>query len=205
MWRVTISSNVLIVAAALTVTSVRAGAQGNQKSPMSTAQKIENARSAGPAEIARNATVRDWPAQEGGEFPILQEGSNGWTCLPDDPSSKGNDPMCVDHVWQQALLASFQGRQPQIDRVGYAYMLSSDADVSNVSLDDTAATADNQWHHVGPHVMIIYPDSSMLAGLPTTPSSGPYVMFAGTPLAHVMWPTASGMMHMGTEKPSHHP
>jgi hypothetical protein len=52
-----------------------------------------------------------------------------------------------------------------------------------------APTANNQWHHVGSHVMIAYPDAKMLEGIPTTPSkNGAYVMWAGTPYAHVMFP-----------------
>ena len=52
-----------------------------------------------------------------------------------------------------------------------------------------APTPTNEWHHLGPHVMVVYPDKAMLAGLPTKPSTnGPYVMWADTPYAHVMWP-----------------
>jgi hypothetical protein len=37
--------------------------------------------------------------------------------------------------------------------------------------------------------MVVYPDKTALAELPVMPSSnGPYVMWAGTPYAHVMWP-----------------
>jgi hypothetical protein len=59
---------------------------------------------------------------------------------------------------------------------------------------------DNHWSQHGPHVMIIVPDVKALAGIPTDPKNGgPYVMWAGTPYAHIMAPTktqaTSGMKH----------
>jgi hypothetical protein len=41
----------------------------------------------------------------------------------------------------------------------------------------------------GPSLMIFVPDPAQLAGLPTTPQTeGPYVMWPGTPYAHLMVP-----------------
>ena len=165
----------------------------NNAPATSRSTKIANALGAAPAEIARSAAVKDWPAGEGGEFTVLREGTNRWTCLPDDPTTRGNDPMCLDAVWMDALTAYFAGRAPQVTRVGYAYMLNSDAEGSNTDPMASAPTTENQWHHQGPHVMVLYPDPTLLEGLPTTPTEyGPYVMFAGTPIAHVMFPTRSG-------------
>jgi hypothetical protein len=67
-----------------------------KKAPMTTAQKIANAMSAGPSAISAKATILDWPAKEGDQPPVLRAGTNGWTCLPDFPETKGNDPMCLD-------------------------------------------------------------------------------------------------------------
>jgi len=45
------------------------------------------------------------------------------------------------------------------------------------------------WVQEGPHLMIIVPNSGALVGLPDDPGSGgPYVMWKGTPYAHVMVP-----------------
>lgn len=45
--------------------------------------------------------------------------------------------------------------------------------------------------------MLIVPDPALLDGLPTDPQSGgPYVMWAGTPLEHVMIPIYSGSVEM---------
>ena len=52
---------------------------------------IKNAESAAPAAVAKNAAVMNW------DMKTLREGTNGFTCLPDDTSTTTiNDPMCVD-------------------------------------------------------------------------------------------------------------
>jgi hypothetical protein len=61
--------------------------------------------------------------------------------------------------------------------------------VSNVDPFAAGPTADNQWVVEGPHVMILLPDAKMLDSLTTDPNTGgPYVMWKGTPYAHVMMP-----------------
>ncbi|MFQ5550707.1 MAG: hypothetical protein ACE5FJ_05670 [Gemmatimonadales bacterium] len=60
---------------------------------------IESARSAAPQSISHDATIMAW----GGE--ILHEGSNGWTCLPDNSATPGNDPWCLTEAWLDFLNA----------------------------------------------------------------------------------------------------
>jgi hypothetical protein len=67
--------------------------------------KIQNAMDAAPRAISKNATVVDWPAAEGGEMPVLRQGTNDWTCLPDDPTTPSTDPTCMDKMakeWAKA-------------------------------------------------------------------------------------------------------
>lgn len=158
--------------------------------PGSDEEKIANAMSAAPDSIARNATILDWPATEGGEFRQLRAGTNGWTCYPNTPapaSAPGEDPMCLDAVFQQWAEAFLAKRDPQITRVGFAYMFSGDRGVSasDPNATDPATTPD--WIVSGPHVMVVAP-RGQYAGLPTTPSAGPWVMWSGTPYAHIMMP-----------------
>ena len=48
------------------------------------------------------------------------------------------------------------------------------------------------WLITGPHVMIAPTNPAQLAGMSTDPNNGgPWVMFAGTPFAHVMMPVAA--------------
>ena len=75
-------------------------------------------------------------------------------------------------------------------RVGFGYMLQGDMPVSNTDPFATAPTATNQWIQDGaPHIMLLLPDQRLLDSLPTDPASGgPFVMWKGTPYAHVMLP-----------------
>ena len=174
------------------IVAERTGAQGAAQSS-SRDRRIANALTAAPEEITRSATVKDWPRKEGEGLILLRPGTNEWVCLPDDPTTPGNDPVCMDQTFHDALVAYFSGQAPRITTVGYAYMLTSDAEGSNTDPMAQSATPTNQWHHAGPHVMVIYPDVKLLDGLPTTPNAyGPYVMFPGTPIAHVMLPVQSG-------------
>lgn len=155
-----------------------------------TPAKIASAMSAAPPAIAQGATIADWPDSTG-RMATLRAGTNGWTCLPSQPKTEyvTNNAICADPNFTEMLKAMFGGRPPALKGVGYAYMLSNETWESNTDVHSLAPAADNQWHHVGSHVMVVYPDKAALAGLPVMPvPSGPYVMWASTPYAHVMWP-----------------
>ncbi|HUG39298.1 MAG TPA: hypothetical protein VMM12_02380, partial [Longimicrobiales bacterium] len=114
-------------------------------------------------------------------------------CLPDHPGMNGFQPMCLDETWMQWLQAFATGAEPQVDRVGFAYMVTAEEEGSNTDPTATAPTQDNQWHSWGPHVMVVFPDEAAMAGIPTEPRhDGAYVMWGGTPYAHVMLPAESG-------------
>jgi hypothetical protein len=161
-------------------------------STMTKAQKIANAMTAAPSSVSANATILDWPAKEGLKPDVLRAGTNGWTCLPDMAESKGNDPMCVDATWMKWFDAYLAHKTPEITTVGVAYMLAPGGGwASNSDPFATTQTSDNHWAHHPPHMMIVVPDQKSLAALPTDPQTGgPYVMWAGTPYAHIMAPVA---------------
>lgn len=157
--------------------------------------KIDNAMSGGPAEVARGAAVMDYPSSDTGHMTQLKAGTNGWTCLPDMPNTPANDPGCYDAQWVEFFAGWMQHRAPNITAVGYAYMLQGSADASLTDPFKMAPDSGQSWHLEGPHVMLVFPraQSTTLNALPDHPSNGgPYVMFKGTPYAHVMWPTAHG-------------
>ena len=53
------------------------------------------------------------------------------------------------------------------------------------------AGAGFEWVVDGPHIMLIIPNLAQLEGLPTDPKGkSPYVMWKGTPYAHIMVPVA---------------
>src|SRR4029078_3936612 len=50
------------------------------------AAELAGAENAGPASLSKNATIMDWDGKE------LRKGTNGWTCMPDNPNPPGKDP-----------------------------------------------------------------------------------------------------------------
>jgi hypothetical protein len=56
------------------------------------AQMIKSAMSAAPAKIAKAATIVAMDA----DGKMLRAGTNGFTCMPDNPATPGPDPMCMD-------------------------------------------------------------------------------------------------------------
>lgn len=157
--------------------------------------KIASAESAAPADVATNATIMDWPAEEGGAPTELRAGTNGWTCFPSTPTTAGSadeDPMCLDAEWLEFAQAWMGRTEPSVSAVGVGYMLQGDKGVSNIDPYATAPTADNQWVTSGPHLMIITPDAAALEIVSADPTNGgPWVMWAGTPYAHIMVPVES--------------
>jgi len=151
---------------------------------------ISSAESAAPASLAHDATIM--AADASGAMKTLRQGKNGWTCIPDDPQTPGPDPMCMDGnagKWVQAML----GHKPPPDNApGLMYMLEGGTDASNTDPYAKQPTAKNDWVKTGPHVMIVG-SKAVLAGYPTAAkpdTSAPYVMWAGTPYAHLMVPVA---------------
>jgi hypothetical protein len=129
--------------------------------------KIQNALSAAPAVIADKATVRDWPSDlrsgdiSGGR--ILRQGTNGWTCMPDIPGKPQHDPMCVDDTMMKWLSATLSGRDPDIDRVGLAYMLLGESAADPFDIRASKPAPGKDWSYAGPHVMVVLPDSCRTA------------------------------------------
>jgi hypothetical protein len=135
--------------------------------------------------MARNATIVDW------EGNVLREGSNGYTCLPTPPMLQGTAPMCMDSEWMEWADAWQNKKDYSADRLGFSYMLAGDEGASNIDPYAEGPTADNEWIVEGPHLMILAP-AEFLERFPTDPDNGgPYVMWKGTPYAHLMVPVGA--------------
>lgn len=149
---------------------------------------VASAESAAPAAIAHDASVVTVDAK--GTMTTVRKGTNGWTCMPDSPATPGPDPMCFDQnagQWVQAWIAH---KPPPANVVGLMYMLEGGTDASNTDPYATKPTAENNWVKTGPHIMIVG-SKDILAGHPAgakPDTSVPYVMWAGTPYAHLMVP-----------------
>ena len=147
-------------------------------------EKIDSAVSAGPSSLSKDATVKDW------DGTVLREGTNGWTCLPDRPDNEGPDPFCVDDSWMNLIDAMIAGTEPTYDKLGIAYMLAGDAAVSNIEPMGTKEDAGDQWvEGLGAHLMLLAPDPALYDNISTDPNNGgPWIMWPGTPFAHIMVP-----------------
>lgn len=151
--------------------------------------KIAQALGAAPSGVTDAATVLDWPSEEAGDFRVLREGSNGWSCLPDHPGTSNFDPVCNDAEWMEWVKAYGSGKAPRVEGVGVSYMLNARWATSNADPTATSPTDDNEWAEGGAHMMVIVPDPAMLDEYPDDPSSDhPYVMWKGTPYVHLMIP-----------------
>lgn len=151
---------------------------------------IAIAMSAAPAAISAEAAIMAFDST--GALQELRPGSNGWMCIPDDsPAAPGNAPMCMDGPWQQWLDALMTQQPPQTSQVGISYMLQGGPFASNTDPFQETPSPGSDWQYDGPHLMVIVPDPSQLDGFSTDPGSGgPYVMWKGTPYAHLMVPSA---------------
>lgn len=150
---------------------------------------IAVAMSGAPAAIGRDATIMRMTADGGLEE--LRAGTNGWLCIPDDnPAAPGNAPMCMDEHWQVWMAAFMAGETPSITGIGTSYMLQGGYFASNSDPSIQTPAEGDDWLFDGPHLMMVVPDPAMLEGYPTEHGTGgPYVMWAGTPYAHLMIPT----------------
>jgi hypothetical protein len=153
---------------------------------------VASAESAAPAAIAHDASIATMGAD--GAMTVVRKGKNGWTCLPDAPTTPGPDPMCFDANAAKWVDAWIHHKPPPAGAAGVMYMLEGGTDASNTDPYATKPTAENDWINTGPHIMIVG-SKEILAGYPSgakPETAAPYVMWAGTPYAHLMVPVKQG-------------
>jgi hypothetical protein len=151
---------------------------------------IASAESAAPTSVAKAAAIVTMGAD--GKMTELRKGTNGFTCMPDAPDTPGPDPMCFDANAMEFVMAWVGHKPPPTDKAGVMYMLAGGTDASNTDPYATKPTEGADWVHTGPHMMLVG-SSASLKGYPSGPSpdtKAPYVMWAGTPYAHLMIPVS---------------
>src|SRR3989440_3926425 len=114
---------------------------------------IAGAMKAGPKKVAENATIVA-PDPKGG-MRTLRKGSNGFTCMPDNPETPGPDPMCWDKNAGAWIDAYLHHQTPPAGKIGFIYMPAGGTDASNTDPDAAKPTASNHWIKTGPHGMIV--------------------------------------------------
>jgi hypothetical protein len=175
----------LLVCLILSVTSIPYSilaiyAQTPERSASNQA-KIASAISAGPDSITRDATIAEMDGQ--GEIYVLRQGTNGWLCMPGNPNSVANPPICEDKPSQEWDYA-FRHHLPKPSNTvpGITYMLAGAEQRSDSDPYDKTSPPIK----IGPHWMIMWPFDRATTGLPTNHRpSGAYIMWSGTPYAHV--------------------
>ena len=146
-----------------------------------TQERIARAMSAAPPDIAKDATIVE--PNFLGKITVLRAGTNGFTCMPGDPTKVGQPAMCEDEASMQ-WSKDFAEHKPKPTNTvpGITYMLAGATQRSDSDPYDTTSKP----IAIGPHWMIMWPFDPKTTGLPTThKKTGAYIMWAGTPYAHL--------------------
>lgn len=175
--------------AALPGAAAAAGSMHAGRKAPGDAAMIASAMKAAPAKVAAGATVV--VMDDHGGMRTLRKGSNGFTCMPDNPATPGPDPMCMDASAMEWVGAWVAHKAPPAGKVGLMYMLAGGTDASNTDPYATKPDANNHWVRTGPHIMVVGGDAAFYDAYPKSAdpdTSQPYVMWAGTPYQHLMAP-----------------
>lgn len=159
------------------------------KPAMTDKQMIASAMAAAPPSVSKGATIVAMEAE--GKMRTLRAGTNGFTCMPDNPATPGPDPMCMDKNAMDWVHAWIGHTPPPPGKIGFMYMLAGGTDASNTDPYATKPEPGNHWIKTGAHVMVVGADASFYDMYPKSAdpdTSVPYVMFAGTPYQHLMAP-----------------
>lgn len=179
-----------IVAGAIFIVPVTAAEKESAPPPGGADAKIiESALKAAPPKVSEGATVVAMEAD--GRMRTVRKGTNGFTCMADNPATPGPDPMCMDRNALDWVHAWIGKREPERGKLGFMYMLAGGTDASNTDPYATKPTAGNNWIETGPHVMVVgaepqFYDQYPKAAKPDT--RVPYVMWPDTPYRHLMVP-----------------
>jgi hypothetical protein len=144
--------------------------------------KIARALSAAPENVSRDAKVID--RDDNGAETVLREGTNGFTCFPGHPEVVGDPTYCANAAalrWE----SDFNALKPKPTNTepGIEYLLLGGMDWSATNPNATSGTPLKE----PPHWRILWPFDAKTTGLATEPKqSGAWIMWAGTPWAHLM-------------------
>jgi hypothetical protein len=183
-----VSAGALIMAITVALLpSLVLGEGGARRDVVRQAAESAAAENAAPLSLSKNATILNRDGQ------VSRIGTNGWMCLPDDPSTVGTDSICMNESWRNFMDALKNKKKPTYTQVGIAYMLQGDRPVSNTDPYATEPKQGDDWvDKLGAHIMVLVPDIEALKSLPTnSKNGGPWIMWAGTPYAHLMIPIDS--------------
>ena len=152
---VALTAGVMQAAGAAEMEMAKGG--GKAAAPSAADRKmIASAMQAAPKRVAAGATVVVMGGD--GSMRTLREGTNGFTCMPDNPATPGPDPMCMDKAAWEWAGAWVGHKTPPVGKVGFMYMLAGGTDASNTDPYATKPEPGNHWVKTGAHVMVVGAD-----------------------------------------------
>lgn len=162
------------------------GASVKEVKAMSEKEQTVLALSAAPAHISKEAGVMVFGAD--GKLIEAKKSENGFTCIPTVMNLPDPDPMCMDGAafqWMTDIMN--KAPKPSNTVPGIAYMARGGSHFEKekkvVMEKETGAKVVKE----PPHWMVMWPFDPAATKLPTAPNpSGAYIMFDGTPYAHLM-------------------
>jgi hypothetical protein len=160
--------------------------------------QMARAIAAGPPTVTGAARIVGTDSQ--GKLIVLREGNNGFTCQPGNPNVVGRPASCSNEaarLWSADLAAGKP--KPTNTVAGFVYML---AGTTERSASGSTVTGGRQW-------MIIWPFDPKATGLSATKKdTGAYILWAGTPYAHLHimgQPTGPAVEHLASDHTGHMP
>jgi hypothetical protein len=152
---------------------------------LSEGEQVKLALSGAPPHLVKEVGVMIYGAD--GKLTESKKSTNGFTCIPTVMNLPDPDPMCMDAAVQQWMNDLIDGAPKPTNTVpGIAYMARGGSHFEKegkvVMGGDGAKTVKEP-----PHWMLMWPFDAEATKLPTAPNvSGVYIMFEGTPYAHLM-------------------
>lgn len=158
---------------------------------------VASAALAAPAELREGAEVRGWTADD--HLVTLREGSNGIICLADRPGDGHFSAACYHEG-----LEPFMERGRELRREGVAGGDRNERRWAEIEAGELSMPVAAMVYNLGfpdeefdpattdpatggrLHALYIRNATSEATGLPTRPGPEPWLMFPGTPSAHVM-------------------
>ena len=152
---------------------------------MSERDQTALALSAAPARISKDAGVMIYGAD--GKLTEAKKGTNGFTCIPTVMNLPVPDPICMDAASNQWMTDVMNNAPKPSNTVpGIAYMARGG---SHFEKNGKVVMAGEGAKVVKepPHWMVMWPFDPAASQLQTVPNpSGVYIMFEGSPYAHLM-------------------
>jgi hypothetical protein len=170
---------------ALPLATLQAQARPAGQSAATETEFIKAAEEGAPEWISAQAAIAR--LEPSGKTSTVRPGSNGFTCtlMPDESHA----PYCGDRRGFQWIVAAMSHKPaPPAGGTGIAYMakggLHYETPEGKIVMEPSAQTKSVREP---PHWMLLTPLDAAATGIPTRPNAGgTYIMFAGTPYAHLM-------------------